>query len=232
MIIDLNNDINSHQLIRVGVRDKNANIVGSIEFSFSKEALMGFAKNLIWMYEDISPNRKFYVCTDPLGGVPSGSQVLGFYLTAHSPILTFNVNSLDYDEEYRMDDKLYLKAQPSKYMEVPPPLSDCFLEDYELKFRNIVDISLYDKNHVNISDKFYEIFFDINYEGLKNLAIMLMKLGDCYQEGKEYIFKQIGREKQSCDLGISLTCDSLPLKIKLSNLGSAYDYEPDFGKNV
>lgn len=142
------------------------------------------------------------------------------------------MNSLEYDEEYKMDDKLDLKAQSSKCMEVLPPMGDCFLEDYELEFRNIADISVYDKNRVNISDKFYEIFFEINYEGLKNLAVMLMKLVDCYQERKEYIFNRIGREKQSCDLGISLTHDSLPLKIKFNNLGSVYDYEPDFGKNV
>lgn len=232
MIIDLNNDINSHQYIRVSVQDKDINIIDNIEISFSKEAIIGFAKNLIWMYEDISADRKFYVCTDPLGGVPSGNQVLGFYLTANSPILTFNVNSLEYDEEYKIDNKLDLKVQPQKYIEILPPVDDCFLEEYEVGFRNIADIALYDKDRVNISNKFYEIFFEINYEGLKNLAVMLMKLADCYQEGKEYIFNRIGREKQSCDLGIGLTHDSLPLKIRYKNLGSVYDYEPDFGKDV
>lgn len=78
MIIDLNNDINSHQYIRVGVRDKDSNIIDSIEFSFSKEALMGFAKNLIWMYEDMSANRKFYVCTDPFGMVSSRHKMSEF----------------------------------------------------------------------------------------------------------------------------------------------------------
>lgn len=231
MIIDLGANVDSYEFAKVSVRGKNIETIDIVEFSFSKEALIGFAKNLVWMYEDIDRNKKFYVCTDPLGGVPSGNQAVGFYLTADSPTLIFDVNSLDCENEVKCEKGItYPKPQIKKCIKILPPVDDSLLEEYELGFRNLARISLYDKKYRDISKNFYEVSFQINYEGLKNLGIMFMKLADRYEEGNEYIFAQVGQNCDTCDPGIVLTYDSLPVKLKFSNLGCVYDFESDFGQ--
>lgn len=226
MIINLSEGVDLCEYVKVSAHGKNVEIINFIEISFSKEALIGFAKNLIWMYEDLDINKEFYVCTDPLGGVPSGNQVVGFYLTTGSPILTFKVNSIkNHNGQKNNSMGRYQNPKTEKSIEIlPPSLDDKCIEEYELGFRNLAEISIYDKNHMDISKDIYEVFFEINYGGLKNLAILLIKLADNYQEGAEHTIGQAN------SLEIILTRDSLPLKLKCSNLGSVYDYEPEFGQ--
>lgn len=232
MIINLNASVDSTEFVKLNVRGKSIEEVDIVEFSFNKEALIGFAKNLIWIYEDINKNKKFYVCTDPLGGVPSGNQVIGFYLTANSPTFIFSINSLDCDKKMKCDvrNAIHQKSQTRKCIEILPPMDDSLIEEYELGFKNIARITIYNKNHMDITKYFYEVTFQINYEGLKNLAIILMQLADSYKDGKEYIFAQLGIDNNACAFGIVLTHDSLPVKLKCDNLGSVYDFEPDFGQ--
>lgn len=222
MIIDLNGNVDLCEYAKVSVRGINVETIDRVEFSFSKEALIGFAKNLIWMYEDIDRNSKFYVCTDPLGGVPSGNQVIGFYLTMGSPILTFRVNSLDY--QHGIQSGNVSQSRGKKCIEILPPANDDLVEEYELGFRNLAEITIHNKYNMDISKDIYEVFLEINYEGLKNLAILLMKLADNYKEGAEYILEQANE--------IILTPDSLPVKLKMNDLGNVYDYETDFGQKV
>ena len=89
MIINLGDNFESYDFVKVSANGRNIENIKTVEFTFNKEGLIGFAKNLVWLYEDMDVNKKFYVSTDPLGGVPSGNQVIGFYLTADSPILVF-----------------------------------------------------------------------------------------------------------------------------------------------
>ena len=72
MIINLNGNVDLCEYAKVSVRGINVETIDRVEFSFSKEALIGFAKNLIWMYEDIDRNSKFYVCTDPFRTICQG----------------------------------------------------------------------------------------------------------------------------------------------------------------
>ncbi len=232
MIINLNADFVSAEFVKLNARGKNPEKIDIVEISFNKEALIGFAKNLLWMYEDIDKNKRFYVCTDPLGGVPSGNQIVGFYLTSSSPTLILDVNSLDCEKTIKYDDRntIHPKSKIKKLIEILPPVDDGLMEEYEIGFRNLLKMTLYNKNHMDITKDFYEVFFQINYEGLKNLALMLMKLADSYKEEEEYILAQVGEYNEICNSGIILTCDSLPVKLKFGNLGCVYDYEPDFGQ--
>lgn len=59
---------------------------------------------------------------------------------------------------------------------------------------------------------------------------MMMKLADSYKEGEKYTFAQVGKEDSFSDLEVVLTNNSLPVKIKLCNLGCVYDFEPNFGQ--
>lgn len=229
MVLNLGNNIDVCEFIQLSIKGKAVDTIDCVMMSFSKEALIGFAKNLVWLYEyyeDAYFNEMFYVCTDPLCGVPSGNQVIGFYLTPGSPVLTFKVNSIKKNKgiNKRNIAKEPENAKTLKCIEVLPPAEEDYcIEEYELGFRNVSKISIYDKNNRDITQNFYEIFFEVNYEGLKNLAIFLMKLADNYKEGAEYVIGHGYNEE------ITLTEDSLLLKLKCCNLGSVYDYEPKFG---
>lgn len=228
MELNLNCDSTSFEIAKIDISVKNSQNADFVEILFNKEAMVGFAKNLIWIYEDIDKNKSLYVCTDPLGGVPSGNQVVGFYLTEHSPTFVFRINSLRSTSKMKcFDNIIHPKLQTEKYIEVLPPLDDSVLEDYEIGFKNIARIDIY-KNNVNISKKIHEIIFEINYEGLKQLAIIMFKLVENYSVGKEYVFSQL-LNNNIMDSEIVLTPDSLPVKFKCANLGSVYDYEPNFG---
>lgn len=223
MLIDLKSNIETINYAKISAVGNDIEKVSVSEIIFSKEALIGFAKNLIWIYEDVDKNKRFYVCTDPLGGVPSGNQIIGFYLAAGSPILKFSINSLENCFEMR-NSIIENKLTYCRYIEISSPEDDDVIEEYELGLRNIAKILLYDKNNVDITENIYEVSFEINYEGLRNLAVILLKLADNYQEGAEYIINSTNGS------GIILTADSLQLKIKCGDLGNVYDYEPEFGR--
>lgn len=230
MKIKLNSSSILYEIAKVNVSEINNVEISYIEMSFNKDALIGFAKNLIWMYEDIEKNRKFYVCTDPLGGVPSGNQVLGFYLTKNSPILVFRINYLnDYDAIKCLDNEIQPKLRTEKCIEVLPPLADNDLEDYEIGFKNIADIKIYSNNNIDISGNINEVLFEINYEGLKKLAIIMFKLAENFDIGKEYDIAILDKNDILIESEIVLTSDSIPLKLKCVDIGSVYDYEPNFG---
>ncbi|MDE5892073.1 MAG: hypothetical protein K2H45_04005, partial [Acetatifactor sp.] len=78
MLIDLKSNIETINYAKIAAVGNDIEKASVSEIIFSKEALVGFAKNLIWIYEDIDKSKSFYVCTDPLGGVPSGNQIIGF----------------------------------------------------------------------------------------------------------------------------------------------------------
>ena len=225
MVINLSEDVDWCEYVEVVAYGKNIGNINLVELSFSREALMGFAKNLIWTYEDIGIDDKFYICTDPLGGVPSGNQAVGFYLTADSPTLIFSINAIDHfnRKKYHKLVDMQQSVRMEKAIEIVSPSDGVLLEEYELGFRNIVKIALYDKDNNDITSNFHEVHFKINYEGLKNLAILLLKLFDNYKEGMDCFI--------GCDnnLEVILTDDSLPIKLKCRDLGNAYDYEVTFG---
>ncbi len=228
MIINLGDNFESYDFVKVSANGRNIENIKTVEFTFNKEGLIGFAKNLVWLYEDMDVNKKFYVSTDPLGGVPSGNQVIGFYLTADSPILVFKVNSLFLCNSLKRVNKVNVrkKTKMKKLINILPPTDDSYMEEYELGYRNLGRILLYDDKDKNITNKYYEIFLEINYEGLKNLAIFLLKIADAYHEGDEYYLNLA--DGGICNFGIVLTDDSLPVRFKCSNLGRITDYEPKF----
>lgn len=137
--------------------------------------------------------------------------------------MKFSINSLKNCNEVR-NSIIENKLTCCRYIEISSPEEDDVIEEYELGLRNIAKILLYDKNNVDITENIYEVSFEINYEGLKNLAVILLKLADNYQEGAEYIFNSTNGS------GIILTADSLQLKIRCGDLGNVYDYEPKFGQ--
>lgn len=81
MIIDLSNSVVLKEFAKMSVIGNTKEVAQQIKFTLSHEAMIGFATELLWMYEDINDSRKLMISTHQLEVDPSPSQSIGFYLT-------------------------------------------------------------------------------------------------------------------------------------------------------
>jgi hypothetical protein len=236
MILELNNSVLLREPAELSLKGKgNTALAENIKISFSKEGLVGFAKNLIWLYEDISSNRNVYFCTDPLGKVPQGNQTLGFFLTPDSPTLTLQINFLDKETGVLCDNAKDIDIRKKSYrqcIEIAQPLDETSIEEYELGLRNMAKIRVISKENEDITKDFFEVFFKINYDGLRDFATMLLILADNYVEGKEYLIAKEKETFEGYNLGIILTQESKKGILGCNDLGCVYDYDINFGNRL
>lgn len=238
MIIDLTQSVSLKEMCRIFAISNTSEIADRIDFIFSREALLGFATELLWLYDDIDEQNKRIITTHPLQIDPSPNQAIGFYLTPNSPTLVLKVNSLDDSEDESIDQKnikeidirkkyinqYYNVKNPSEENEIE--YDECFcLEPYELSRRNIVNICIVNKRGNDITNCFSTVIIEINRKGVKAFATMLLVWANNCNEGMEYLVFQDGGANGGYNLGIVLTQDSIPTKVKLGDLGTVYDYD-------
>lgn len=235
MIINLNNSVLLKEVAEVsdssieGI-DKN----NRVEIIFSKEALIGFATNLIWMYEDINENKRVHIHIDPLGRKNiSGNQALGFFLTSSSPSLVVVVNDLIesdcYDRKWENYKEINIRNEIRKSIDIKEPACDESIEEYELVYSNIAEIAIYNQQNINITQDYMQVVFKLNYAGLKDFATMLLILANNYKVGSEYHLANINQKKFQYNMGVMLNSSSCEMTLKCKDLGCVYDYEPEFG---
>jgi hypothetical protein len=231
MILELNGSVLLKEPAELSVKGKKtADITDNIKISFSKEGLIGFAKNLIWLYDDMPRNKKIYLCTDPLGKVPTGNQTIGFFLTPKSPIFTLQINFLDKEKNIFNAKEIDIRKKSYRQcIEIAQPLDDNSIEEYELGLRNMAEIQVISNENEDITKDIFEVFLKINYDGLKDFATMLLILADNYAEGKEYLIAKEKASYEGYNLGIVLTQESPKATLCCKNLGCVYDYDANFG---
>jgi len=235
MIINLNKSVLLKEFAElsvtgVEVTDKNYRV----EVAFSKEALIGFATNLIWMYEDINENKKFHIHIDPFGrkNIP-GNQALGFFMTPSSPSLVVVLNDVMesdcYDRKLENYKEIYIRNEIKKSIEIKEPACDESIEEYELGYNNIADVAIYNEENINITQNYMQVVFKLNYIGLKDFATMLLILANNYKTGNKYHLANINQKNFKYNMGIMLNGNSCEMTLKCKDLGCVYDYEPEFG---
>lgn len=235
MIINLNNSVLLKELAELsasGVAGTDKN--NRVEIIFSKEALIGFATNLIWMYEDIDKNKRAHIHIDPLGKKDiSGNQALGFFLTPSSPSLVVVVNDLResdcYYRKWENYKEINIRNEIRKSINIKEPAYDDSIEEYELGYSNIADIAIYNQENMNITGDYMQVVFKINYEGLKDFATMLLIFANNYRIGNEYQLANINQKNFEYNMGVMLSSKSCEMTLKCKELGCVYDYEPEFG---
>lgn len=237
MIINLNQSVTLKELCKISAIGYKTHEANCIEFTFSHEAIIGFATELLWMYEDINDSKKLTISTHQLQIDPSPCQAIGFYLTPNSPLLVLKVNSLVDETESVYEYKSWkeIGITPKKgnlYYNVKEPSDvDCELicvEPYELSKKNIVNISVFNKNGEDISKYYSTITFEINRKGIMDLATMLLIWANNCQDAKEYPLAHIDKANHGYNLGVILTRDSIATKFKCCDLGTASDYDSRF----
>lgn len=220
-------DVFKPEMIKLVAKGEKVQEISYIEMSFSKDALIGFASNLLWIYGDYNRNRKIIEETIPLGN-PIGNQVFGFYITTNSPTFVVHINDDFFKEQISFNDKRYSEMIfNQRVLELEPPSDDGLPEEFEKNYENIVSIKVYDKTLKDISQEIRFISLNINYEGLRNLGIVLLDISRNYKEDFKYAFEQY-KENEKYENRIVLAKDSIPLRIKCEYLGKAYDYEHEF----
>lgn len=220
-------DVFKPEMIKLVAKGEKVQEISYIEMSFSKDALIGFASNLLWIYGDYNRNRKIIEETIPLGN-PIGNQVFGFYITTNSPTFVVHINDDFFKEQISFNDKRYSEMIfNQRVLELEPPSDDDLPEEFEKNYENIVSIKVYDKTLKDISQEIRFISLNINYGGLRNLGIVLLDISRNYKEDFKYAFEQY-KENEKYENRIVLAKDSIPLRIKCEYLGKAYDYEQEF----
>lgn len=237
MLINLTKSVPLKEFCRITAIGHMADTAQCIEFTLSHEAIIGFATELLWIYDDINDNKKLIISTNQLQTDPSPNQAIGFYLTPDSPMLVLKINSLMEKKEEGYEYKNYKeinikKKNVNQYYNVKNPSNnECeliTLESYELSKRNIMNISIVDSKGDNITKAYNTVIFEINRNGIKEFATMLLVWADNCKEGDEYILPHIDKLNYGYNLGIILAHNSLSTKFKYHDLGTAYDYDSRF----
>ena len=236
MIINLSQSVPLKQLCRISAVGHTSDTAWQVEFTFSHEAIIGFATELLWLYEDITDTKKLTITTHQLQVDPAPNQAIGFYLTPDSPLLVIKVNSLE-EEEYECDHWKEIRIKEknvNQYYNVKSSFDEegelITLEAYELSRKNIVSIHISNHEGNDVTEKFSTVIFEINRSGIKDLATMLLVWANNCQEGDEYILPRLQTNHDRSDigynLGVILDHKSISAKFMCHALGTAHDYDP------
>lgn len=229
MMLELNKHVQIKEISELTLSGINLDKDCKAEFTFSKAALIGFATNLCWLYEDIDRMGQTHIHIEPLGGRIPGNQALGFFLTSKSPSLIVQVGERQILDDIKICKQISIRNKVNKLIEIREPVCEESMEEYELGLQNIVDIKIVNKNGEDVSKKCVQIVLKIGYETIKNLAIMLMILANNFFTGYEYLLANLNQDTLQYNMGIIFSKESPEVVIKCKELGCVYDYAPNFG---
>lgn len=232
MLINLSKSIPLKELCRITAVGHAAEPAEWIEFILSHEAMVGFATELLWMYEDIKDDKKLILTTHQLKTDPAPNQAIGFYLTPDSPVFALKVNSLTEknESEYENWKEIRIRTKDTnRYYNVKEPFNEepefITLESYELSRKNIMKINVFNEESTDITKEYSTVIFEINRAGIKDFAAMLLVWADNYREGDEYVLPHIDRTACGYNLGVILSHNNIPVKFKCGDLGTTGDYD-------
>lgn len=233
MTINLNENVAIEELSELTVSGIGIDKTCRVELTFSKEALIGFATNLIWLYEDIDDKRSLHFHIDPLGA-PGANQAMGFFLTPDSPSLVVQVGSIKKIIEktknigkFRQIEKIHLISRKFEVKE--PSSDDLSLEEYEIGLRNIANIKIVSEDNIDFSGKCVQTVLSVGYDTLKKLATMLLVLADNYSDNCSYRLANVRQNQLEYNMGVLFTETSPDIVIKCKDLGYVYQYDRNFG---
>ena len=241
MIVNISKNVSPKEMCRIIAIGNNPKIADHIDLTFSREALIGFATELLWLYDDLEEKNKQIITTYPLKVDPAPNQAIGFYLTPSSPTLAIRINYFDmkienlYENNICKEIKIKEKNN-NQYYRVNIPSeegeSDCentiCLETYELSRRNILDVRLVGIDGNEVTKHFSSVIVELNRKGIKALATMLLVWINNYNDSEDYMVFQEGVVNAGYNFGVILSCDSIPTRLKIGDFGTVYDHDSRF----
>lgn len=167
--IDKKNRYESN-LCKISVFGDKKDEAKRVQFTFSHEAVVGFATELIWLYEDIDDVRRVSIETHPLKVDPAPSQAIGFFLTPDSPVFLIKVNN---------EPKTHKEECAEEIFE----LSDL----YDSERKNLVKIDIYDAEGHSLNHGLDAVVMHINKCQIRELALGLWNWAAEHREGNGYL---------------------------------------------
>lgn len=235
MMINLTKSVPLKELCKISAIGNASQKAKLVEVTFSNEAIIGFATELLWLYQNINNQSKKIISTHQLRVDPAPNQAIGFFLTPESPIFVLKTNSLEeegiYDsrkcKEIRINGKNTNQYYNVADSDIETGEMIC-LETYELSKRNIVDIKVLNDNGEDVTKSFDSVIFEINRDGIKAFATMLLIWANNCKNGDEYLLYHTNSMEKGYNLGIILTENSLLTKFRCDYLQTVYEYDDKF----
>lgn len=144
----------------------------------------------------------------------------------------YNSGIANYNErEFKLSEKKSV-VDFNFYYDVPLIVDDKSYNEYEIGFSNIMRIIVFDENGENITRNCVNIIAHLNRNSLNEMARFLLR----YANEASVIGKiNVPTENENeCryNTGIYTETNSCNITFELNNLGSVFNYEKDFGKNI
>lgn len=232
MVIDLEKSVSISEYASITVSGIKKEEIEEIEITFSKEALIGFATNLLWIYDDITESKRIHMHIDPLNTVNGGNQSLGFFLTPSSPSLVVCMGGKQEVKKTNIYKEVMIQKGPNKKINIIEPKGMEFIEDYELGYSNLSNITIRTINNNIIEYKSLQVILNLSYKGLIDFATMLLILANNFKRKIQYAIAQEGESENKYNMGILLSKESCACSIRCDELGCVYDYVSDFCSNI
>ncbi len=232
MLINIRKRTDKKALCRITVNTFTNRKPERILFQFNKDAIVGFATELIRLYDCVDEKQKITIETHQLGVDPAPNQALGFFLTSESPVFMLKVNSIKSvlsheDIECISCEEIRIKNKGGNYyVQINTDESDVekvVIDPYQMSLENVARICVFDEYDNDISSDSSALIFEINYAGIIGFATMLLNWADNIDK-KEYPLVKMKSKEKGYDFGILLTEDSVKTSFQCADLGSAYDY--------
>lgn len=223
---------NRHNTVQIIVRDITGNNINKsckVEFSLSKNAMLGLAKSLISraVKNQINGPLHFYPIK-PDGDIV---QTLGLLIAPGSvePIFDFwDVPPLD------LDIKKLEKKEPIQNSSIlyEIELDDKRPEDFEIEGNNIGEFKVLDFYNNDISNKCRYIEIGLSIDAMLGLGTELIRFAHNFEEGKKISIIPASKENGAQQsMGIFLTPDSCELVIEYKKFESIEKYIEEYKKN-
>ncbi len=235
MILDLNKPVEINEVSRIDLSGRGIDSDHKVELTFSKAALVGFATNLIWLYEDMDRIKQTHIHIDPLGGGIPGDQAMGFFLTPGSPFLVVQVGEQEKLHGPVVCKQIHIRNTIHRKVEIREPACgetietyDDLIEAYELGWQNIARIKIMDRSGEDVSENCGQVVLRIGFGTVKSLATMLMVLADNYLPDHGYLLANLKQSTLQYNMGMIFSKESPDVVIKCGELGCVCDHDPDF----
>ena len=232
MLINISKKTDQKALCRITVNTFTNIKPSRVLLQFNKDAIIGFATELIRLYDCVDEKQKITIETHQLGVDPAPNQALGFFLTSESPVFMLKLNTIQSilsheDIECISCEDIRIKNKCGNYYAlIDTDESDAekvVIDHYQLSLENVARIRVFDEHDNDISRDSSALRFEINYAGIIGFATMLLIWADNIDKNEYPLVKMQSKEK-GYDFGILLTEDSVKTSFQCADLGSAYDY--------
>lgn len=232
MKINIGQSVDKMCICKITVNSYTSRKPCRVLIQFSKEAIIGFATELVRIYDDIDDKFKLTLETYQLGVNPAPNQAVGFFLTSDSPMFLLKVNTLssilsdDETSKISYEEIANRNGSSNQFVVVDTDADDnkdIIIDFYEMSKENIVRICVFDEYGQDISSDCGVLRFEINRVGIMNFATKLLVWANNI-DNKEYSLVKMNCSEKGYNFGILLTEDSINTSFQFKKLGSAYDY--------